>query len=282
MSVNTKTAKDEKKLGAQIVKGSEVYMTHEFLFILDVHNRPIDDDKVRRFMKTFNEGKNFMKEFPAIIDPNTWVVLDGQHRYEACKRLGIPFYYRWALNGEFTIDNVVDVQHNSGWKSSDFMHSYIKQGNQNYVEVARFAKRYNVSISIAVLLLTSVNSKGELINSRGVSLKRAGFYDGNLVVKNINAACRIADRLEDIGKSGCCPFYRSDRFISAFISVLNHPHYDHATMMHKVNQFGASLMKPQTDTENYLRMLEMLYNYKAREENKLRFDRRYNFDPANN
>lgn len=279
--MSTTVKKDIKKLAAQVVKGSEVYQTHEYLFVLDVRNRPIDDDKVRRFMKAFNDGQYFMKDFPAIIDPNSWVVLDGQHRYEACKRLGIPFHYKWA-DEKFTIDNVVDVQHNSGWKSADYMHSYIKQGNQNYVEVARFAKRYNVSISIAVLLLTSVNSKGELINSRGVSLKRAGFYDGNLVVKNINAACRIADRLEDIGKSGTAPFYRSDRFISAFISVLNHPHYDHDTMMHKVNQFGASLMKPQTDTENYLRMLETLYNYKAREENKLRFDRRYNFDPQNN
>lgn len=275
------TVKDIKKLDARIVKGSEVYETHEYLFKLDVRNRPIDDDKVKRFMKMFNAGKYFMKDFPAVIDPNTWVILDGQHRYEACRRLGIPFHYKWA-DSNFTIDNVVVVQSNSGWSSHDFMHSYIKQGNQNYVEVARFAKRYNVSISIAVLLLTSVNSKGELTSSRGPGLKRTGFYDGNLEVKNINAAFRIADRLEDIGKSGCCPFYRSDRFISAFVAVTNHPQYDHATMMHKVTQFGASLLKPQTNTENYLRMLETVYNYKAREENKLRFDRRYNFDPSDN
>ena len=273
MSEKLTIKKATSKLEAIAVAGSEVFETREFLFELDSRNRPIDEDKVRRFMKTFSEGKNFMKEFPAIVDPNTWVILDGQHRYEACKRLDIPFYYRWST-GEFTINNVAEVQHNSGWRSDDYLHAFIKQQNQNYVEVARFVKKYDFPISIAVMLLSSLNSRGELIG-KGASLKHAGFYEGNLVVKHIDLANKVARRVEDIGKSGFS-YYKNPKFITAFIAVMNHPEYDHKNMMHKVEQFGPSLLKPQVDTENYLRMLETLYNYRTRDENKLRFDRRYN------
>lgn len=259
---------------ANVIANTEIIETTEYnVFVLDIRNRPIDEDKVQTFMKSFKENKNFMREFPGTVDSTTWIILDGQHRFEALKRLSMPFVFRFTLpDSKFTINNVADVQHNAGWKSEDYLHTYIKQGNQNYVEVSRFVKRYNMSVSIAVMLLTSLNSKGEL-QGKGASLKRSGFYTGSIEIKNVDKAHMVAKRIEEFGKLGF-KYYANSKFITALVAVMNHPDYDHKEMINKASQFGASLLKPQTTTEYYLRNLEELYNYRTREENRLRFDRK--------
>src|ERR1035437_11165787 len=74
--------------------GTEVLETYKYeQFIRDDKNRPIHEEKVHFFMKQFKLGKFFMKEFPIIVD-NQFLILDGQHRYEALKRLELPLYFR--------------------------------------------------------------------------------------------------------------------------------------------------------------------------------------------
>ena len=174
---------------------------------IQLKNRPIDEDKVKEFMKKFSAGENFMKEFPGLVDEDTWVIFDGQHRYEACRRLNIPFVYRWRTglvdedtwvifdgqhryeacrrlnipfvyrwrtkNSELTIDNISKVQSNARWTAEDFMHSFVQQKNQEYIDVQRFVNRYHFSVSTACMLL-SINPNNPTGTHLG--LKKNGFY----------------------------------------------------------------------------------------------------------
>lgn len=251
-----------KTLQSTVLKNTEVHETKEYnVFKLDKRNRPLSEEKVKSFMKMFQKGLFFLKEFPAIIDDN-FVVLDGQHRYEACKRLSLPFYFRWA--DRLSIDNVVDVQSNSGWKTMDFLHSYIQQGNQNYIILYRFIKKYEIPATTAVMLLSSATHK------KTSFLITSGFYEGNFLVRNEKNAHVVAEAVIDfveLGFSGA----RNRSFIQALYKVMAHPEYSHKRMMDKMKSFGASLLHLQINADFYLRNLEELYNYKQPEGARVRF-----------
>ncbi len=226
-------------------------------FIKDEKNRPIHAEKVNFFMRQFKEGNFFMKEFPVIVDKN-FVILDGQHRYEAVRLLQFPLYFRFA--DTLTIDNVVEVQLNAGWKITDYIHAYIKQKKQDYVVLQRFMSRYKISAGIAVSLLTQTDRGG---------LKRSGFYEGAFKVKDEAEAHKNAKAINEIGEIAL-RLNRDASFCSAVIKIINHPEYDHKRMIEQLTKY-VSLMRRHMKIEDYIRNLEEIYNYRLYTKNKVRF-----------
>lgn len=250
---------------AKHLKNTEVIETTEYgVFILDIKNRPINDGKVNHWMKVFQDGKNFMKEFPAVVSEG-FVILDGQHRFVASKKLGIPFHFRFT--GEMTIDDVVSVQTNSGWATMDYVHSFIQQKNMNYIILHRFIKKYGIPASTAVILL---GGKKSAVGGEGGSLNKLGFYEGNFVVKSEKWAHELAETVLDFVELGF-KSAKNRNFIFALIKIYQNPEYNHARMMDKMKSFGASILHPQINVEYYLRNLEELYNYKQAAGTRIRF-----------
>lgn len=242
----------------KVVENAELYETTEYgVFVLDHKNRPINEGKVHSFMKDFKTGKFFMKEFPAIVDDN-FVVLDGQHRYEACRRLSLPFFFRFSH--ELTLYNVVDVQVNAGWTTNDYLHAFVKQDKMDYIILQRFVKRYNMPVSLAVLVL----------EGRRLSLGKAGFYDGTFLIKNEEKGHKRAQVIQDVGAL-TKRLHKDKAFGLAMIDIMNSPEYDHERMMEQMGKYH-TLMQRHVNTENYIRNLEEVYNYRLQGKNKVRFN----------
>lgn len=229
-------------------------------FKLDEKNRPIHEDKVNYFMKSFNAGKCFMKEFPCIVAKD-FTIIDGQHRFEAARRLELPIYFRFATT--LTIDSVVDVQLNAGWKTDDYIHAFIKQKKQDYVVLYRFMKRYNFSVTTAVTLLTGRTSDA------GYGVRASGFYDGSFRVKDEASAHEYAKSIIEIGELAL-KLHRDRAFCLAIVKLMNHPDYEHKRMVSQIQKY-VSLMIRQMTVDGYVRNLEEIYNYKLFTKNKVRF-----------
>ena len=250
--------KEQKKFSPTTLTDTELMETKEYnVFVLDNRNRPIDADKVNSFVKRFKEGKFYLKEFPGVVDDN-FIILDGQHRFVACQKLGLPFYFRFA--DKLTIDNVTEVQLNAGWKTKEYLHSHVKQNDQNYIILQRFVNKHQLNISTSANLLN-----GQI---RG-SLKKNGFYTGTFVVKFESEAHQIAEAATDFFEAGF-KNARSATFVTALAKIIKHPEYSHKRMMGKMKDFGG-LLKNQTTIDLFVRNLELLYNYKAAEASRVRF-----------
>lgn len=248
----------DRKPQSTAVKNSEVYETVNYAaFHMDEKNRPINEEKVTVFMRQFKKGKNFMREFPAIVDHNH-LILDGQHRYVALKRLELAFYYRYASS--LTIDNVVDVQSNAGWHTSDFLHAFIKQKKQDYIVLNRFIQRYDISISIAVALLTQ---------SMKSSLKKRGFYQGLFKIVDETWAHDKAKMIFELGELAW-NLHKDAKFCGALVKVFQTEDYDHKRMVTQMKKYN-SLLRRQVTTDAYIENFEEVYNYKLYTKNKVRF-----------
>lgn len=181
-----------------------------------------------------------------------------KHRFEAVKRLELPLYFRFAKT--LTIDNVVDVQINAGWKTNDFLHAFIKQKKQDYIILHRFINRYKLSTSTAVMLLSG--------NSNG-SLKSTGFYEGTFMVKDEGLAHEQAKVINEIGELAL-GLHRDRSFCVAMIKIMTHPEYDNKRMADQMTKYS-SIMRRHMTIDNYIRNLEEIYNYKLYTKNKVRF-----------
>lgn len=244
------------------LSNTEVLETNHYeWFNMNVKNRPISEDRVHAFMREFKKGNFFMKDFPAVVDGN-YTIIDGQPRFEAARRMELPFYFRIAT--EITLEKVTVVQTNSGWKVSDYIHAYIKQGNQNYVVLSRFMKRYEITAMLALELIKGYSSSG---------MQRIGFYAGTLNITDKEEAnghrrCKAAREILDlvpnanIGNDG--------RYYRACIRLVDHEEYDHKRMVSQLKKY-ASLFQRQVSTQNYLKNFEEVFNYKLYTKNKVRF-----------
>ncbi len=247
------------------VANTEIFETTRYdLFILDIHNRPLNEARVNHFVKEFKKGNFFMKEFPAIIDKKH-IILDGQHRFAACKELLLPFYFRYA--DTLALFNIVDVQVNAGWSQNDYIHSFIQQKNMNYIILKRFTLKYKIGVALAAALLSGITHR--------TSLKSIGFYNGSFKVKDEAAAHKAAAAIADIGSliveiNPKLHISRDTHFNMAMAKIINHPDFDKKRMVDQIKKY-CSLILRQVSTEAYILNLEEVYSYKMYLKNKVRF-----------
>jgi len=74
------------------MKSPKIYSSLDYDSFGFLHfNRDINSSTVKRLIKLTKE-KNRMMYYPIIVDQSLKIV-DGQHRFEVCKMLGLPIYY---------------------------------------------------------------------------------------------------------------------------------------------------------------------------------------------
>lgn len=81
---------------------------------------------------------------PIIVDTN-YLVIDGQHRLEACKRLSLPIAYR-MVEGDSDELMIILNRTQRPWSTDDYINKYLKQGNEHYIALQKEVEAYgNVS-----------------------------------------------------------------------------------------------------------------------------------------
>ena len=102
-------------------------------------NRGVDDAHVRRLTKNIKEN-GLIQPIVVTADGN---IIDGQHRFHACRELGIPVQY--IIRDAMTMTDVVQLNNMSKpWSVMDKVQSYAAQGNEHYVQIGRASCRERV------------------------------------------------------------------------------------------------------------------------------------------
>lgn len=106
-------------------------------------NRNIDKANLANIMNSLMI-KNLLKFRPIMIDTEMRVV-DGQHRLEAARRLGIEVYYQVHKEAESDEIIILNVNHKN-WVREDYLNYYISKGNVNYQKVKDYCNLHDIRI----------------------------------------------------------------------------------------------------------------------------------------
>ena len=236
-------------LKTRVTFGTKLYS--KFTFISG--NRGVSEAHIDKLVAMITADEDWLMFNPITVDGNLRV-LDGQHRLIAAQKANAHIWYniRSRKTSLEVVARINDCQ--KSWKPDDFVFMYLTLGNVHYKAFWEFYKGYGLSASTGLILFG------------GQSMR--SLRDGALKVVDILKAEEMADALMDVKKY--VPFADYNRFASAFVRVFENKEYNHNRMLTKLRQ-RKDVIRKLTTVEDYMRMLEDIYNHKLPITGKIRF-----------
>lgn len=213
-------------------------------------NRDINKVHVARLVKSFKE--KVIPE-PIIVD-ELLQIINGQHRFEAMKELGLEVHY--IIIPGLDINDVHRLNTNTkSWSSYDYARSYADGGNIDYQTYLQFKEKYKLPHTLSIKML-----------SGGVNCVSVLFYNGLFKIKNYNKAMRDADKITKTGEF--FKYYKNTSYANALLEIFEMDNFDYQTLIARMKVQTERLTK-QADKECYVHMIVGVYNHGTLKINKL-------------
>jgi hypothetical protein len=233
-------------------------------------NRELNPVHIERLVRSF-QNKHLV--CPIIVNQH-WQIIDGQHRFETAKRLGLHIDY--IVVNDYGLEEVQILNSNiNTWKAIDYLNGYCDLGYEHYLVFRDFMKQHpEFNFQSCEILLTNktINSirhnKTDVDGKRKLKLFVNQFFSGSFKVKDLQKAHDMAEKLKMIK-----PYYdgfNRSLFVKSMVTIFNNPVFNHAQLIGKLAQQPTSLQHCATVKQYHL-LIEEIYNYRSREKVSLRF-----------
>ena len=229
-------------------------------FSLVKGNRNIDPLHLSRLIKAMDE--NYVPN-PIIVNTN-YEIMDGQHRFEACKRLVLPVYFivsdSWELQDIRNMNSLVKK-----WAMSDYVQSYKaleKTIAGPYTTLEWYTKAYGMPYECSLQLL---NGKTAVIGKE-ITDK---FKKGEFIVNDLNYAKTFGNFLMRI--KPYFSHYNKRSFVNALMHLIADHRFNKKVFLERLDKHSMKMRKC-SNIKDYVDVLEYVYNCGSRE--KIRFNRK--------
>jgi hypothetical protein len=224
-------------------------------FSLIYFNRPVSEEKVGKLSKAIQEGRNYLRNYPIIVN-SQFAISDGQHRHAVAMREQLDLYY--IIDDDFKMDDAIAANIiTSGWTTREFMNSFAARGFPEYVKLKEFYDR-NEWIKISTL--------PGLCSSKGY--KKLNFNNGHYVANRMEYGEKVVKMVNDFR------LYIGDKqaeynpFLQTVMNLANNPNYNHRRMMDKL-KVRVGHFQRRSNVPQYLDLLTEIYNYRVSPANRV-------------
>lgn len=232
-------------------------------FDFSSYNRPIRDPHIK-FLKKQIKKQGLLQ--PLLVTSDGQIV-DGQHRFHACRELGVPVQY--VVRDGMSMGDVVELNNCAmRWTLLDKVQSYAAQGVEDYIKLMdlyrlclEVSPKFSVKSAafIAQGAATQTTAQGRKQNLGGGTWKFPDDEDAAMA------------RLEAIAQFSQWKFFTQNSFITAFLRCMRTVEgFDHEELLRKAEMNPHVFMHAGT-TEEYMRMFERVYNHRKSGRNYKRF-----------
>lgn len=226
------------------------------LFVPIDGNRAVNQKKVEALVKDINEGLNLLPYAPIIVyrvDGDLKIV-DGQHRFEACKILNHPVHYMECE--KLSLKQIARINSRSDkWKQADFLQCYINIGLEDYVKLRDFMTEHKTTYAVSINLL--MHGSATAGGSDGVR-PMDQFRDGNFECRHLDFANELVKLTESV--FGRYKFWNDKGLITAVQRIRDKGICDFETLRQKIKA-NPNLMEKATSWKDYAYMIEKVYNH---------------------
>lgn len=218
-------------------------------------NRDYNRGHVERLKQAFEETGNLTKVQPILVN-DKFEIIDGQHRFVACRDLGETIYYTMVPGLTVRDARQMNILHRR-WTIDDYAKSYAMAGNPNYRKIIELQEDYGFNWGVIVIYSLGQAPSGFTKD----------FRNGDFVLPDEKAARERLDALADVGVY--VPFVGDKSFTRAFLNILKVDGYDQKRMLRKL-ELHQSMLERRGDVQGYSRLLEEIYNFQMSETARLR------------
>lgn len=212
-------------------------------------NRKINSSNLSQIMASMKEKQLVI---PITVNEK-FEIIDGQHRYTACRELNLPVYF--IIERGYNIEDVIRANVNGGrkWFDADYLNKYCLLGDDRYLEIKSMTENFDITINDFIRLMSTIQGK------KATALKRE-FREGRVDLNGIQMLVRFLMALEDFK-----PFkhYKKSNFILAFSKLYFREDYDHEHMIKRLGSNIHNLIKQGTSDEYLSLICNKIYSYGA-------------------
>lgn len=210
-------------------------------------NRTINQRHVRKLKESLQKH-GFLESCPIIIDKNMFII-DGQHRLEAAKQLGIPVFY--ITESESSSDLIIDLNiTQKKWNAIDYVRYYANK-NDHYKRFLELLHDIPLDVVSVLDMATGKDLGGsfisEVVKSGQLELTAEQIQRAHITYDNI-LSLRDALRRKITGRT-----------IRAIIQLQTDPKFSWSTLLKKANKYYVKSYFCSTKQE-WIDMLIKLYN----------------------
>jgi hypothetical protein len=238
---------------------NRVYQTTEYSkFKFRDDNRTINPNHVKNISRKMKSNGWFSGSY--VIVNNKFEIIDGQHRVKAAMLANVPINYIMEKNTGFeSIRNLNSNQKN--WNMGDHIHGYVAENNSHYVNLYKFMNEFP-ELKITECMM--------LCKNQYVAIPRNTFEGGEFTVNDMDIARKWGNHIMELKKYFPKGYNRSI-FVRALVRILSKkPNFIFEEFIHKVKLRPTSLV-PCGTTEQYVELIETIYNYRRQEKVNLRY-----------
>jgi hypothetical protein len=220
-------------------------------------NRPVNPRHVKAIIRSISDNGML----PTLILVNEkYEVIDGQHRLEAARVLGVGVHYLVIKGYSITETHTLNLNQKN-WKNQDYLASYAEIGYLDYVALQELQKE-NKDFKLGSLrrLCSNKYQRQRLPEEqRDVTISDKAFKDGTWQLLDLDEAELHISLLKELK-----PYYKNysrPQFVAVMVDMFNNPKFDFEVFLKKV-KLRPTYLIDGGNAETTRTIIEDLYNYK--------------------
>lgn len=220
-------------------KNYTIFKTHEV-------NREIVEKKVNSLAKLMKEF-GWLEGSYVIVDKD-FVIINGQHRFEAARIIGIEIHFiQLPIKATAPLIRRNNLDQMS-WTLKNTIDGFAAEGHKEYKKVGELQQMFPFLKSTDILMIAKLNTG---------SFKKSDVENGLLKVTDIDKSIEWGYRIKRLQLH--IPDCNTRYFTRALAKLFVHPEFDFERLMKKIEQYPADI-KNWKQTERNFVMLSDLYN----------------------
>ena len=215
-------------------------------------NRTINEKHVQKLKNSFIKH-DYLPSCPIIVDEN-FNVVDGQHRLEAAKQLGIAVWY--VVEKEPDNDLLIDLNITQRkWTATDYVNYYAdEKKDENYIRFRQLLKEIPLDLLTVLDMAKMQDIGGQYLNAK---VKTGQMTMDKLEVQRAHQMYEKILTLRDALR-----IKLTGRMIRSLVQLQRNPKFSWRTMIEKARKYYVKSY-PCSTKQEWTDMLTMLYNYSS-------------------
>lgn len=186
-------------------------------------------------------------------------IRQGHHRFYVARKLGIPVKYV-VMEDDISIYQIESTV--VSWNMRDYLESHCRAGLPEYLKIREYCDETGISVGHAVAMLGG--------NSAGTSNFSEKFKTGSYIINTQSQHANIVKEIILYMKKCNIEFYNTSSLVAAVSKVVFVKDFNPSHMKTKIKNFSGFISK-KANVDQYLTMLEDIYNRQSREKIPLKF-----------